>query len=166
MLPPRGLNGDGPGGLSATDRAAVEAQIPRLSESGYRITSPRDRRYNCFAWAANDTEHVWSPTSLGSGVFWPPGIPALPSLSGVIDAYSAIGYEQCDSPEHEPGYEKIAIFADASGEPRHASRQLLTGEWTSKLGDHVDIEHAELGAVGGVFYGEPARFMRRPSSAP
>jgi len=156
-----GLPGAALGGLSATDRASIEAQIPRLAETDYRVRSPKDRRYNCFAWAAQDTAHVWSPTSLGSGVHWPPGIPALPSLSGVVEAYKAIGYEQCESPELESAYERIAIFVDVSGEPRHAARQLPNGEWTSKLGDHVDIEHAELAAVGGVFYGEPTIYMRR-----
>lgn len=153
-----------PGGalaaLSELDRAAVEAQIPRLADFTYRITSPRDRRYNCFAWAADNSERVWSPTILGSGVYWPPGIPALPSMSGVAAAYAEIGYEPCESEEFEPGCKKIAVFADASGEPRHAARQLPTGAWASKLGDHVVIEHDDLRAVGGAHRG----FLRRASS--
>ncbi len=102
---------------------------------------------------------------LGSGVYWPPGIPALPTLSGVIEAYVQTGYEVCDSPEVERNFEKVAIFADAAQEPRHAARQLPTGAWTSKLGDHVDIEHAQVDVVGGVFYGEPTVYMRRPAEA-
>lgn len=146
-----------------TDRKAVEAQIPRLENSDYRITSPRDARYNCFAWAAGDAGRVWSPSMLGSGVYWPPGIPALPSRSGVIAAYRVCGFEVCDSPEVDPGFEKIAIFEDDNGEPRHAARQLASGAWTSKLGPHVDIEHQEVDAVGGFFYGEPRLYMRRPA---
>lgn len=96
-----------------TDREAVEAQIPRLALNDYRITSPRDNKYNCFAYAAGDTTRIWS-----------------------------------------------------ARDPRHAARQLPNGRWTSKLGDHVDIEHAALDAVGGDFYGEPAVFMRKPTKLP
>jgi hypothetical protein len=140
--------------------------VPRLADETYRITSPEDPEYNCFAWAANDNTQVWSPTMLGSGVYWPPGIPALANMNGVLDAYVMTGYERCESPDAEDGFEKIAIFADASGDPRHAARQLPTGSWASKLGDHVDIEHDNLAAVGGDLYGEPAVFMKRPIEPP
>lgn len=99
---------------------------------------------------------------IGSGVYWPPGIPALPSMSGVLAAYEVCGYEVCTSPDLEEGFDKIAVFTDASGEPTHAARQIATGAWTSKLGDHVDIEHTDVAAVGGGMYGEPNLFMRRP----
>jgi hypothetical protein len=145
-----------------TDRQSVEAQIPRLAAASYRVTSPRDFNYNCFAWAAGDNSHVWSPTLIGSGVFWPPGIPALPTLSGTIDAYVRVGFEVCESADLEDGIEKIAIFTDSAGEPRHAARQLPSGSWTSKLGNHVDIEHGDVKAVGGLMYGEPTVFMSRP----
>jgi hypothetical protein len=148
-----------------TERQAVEAQIPRLENSEYRITSPRDARYNCFAWAAGDAARVWSPSMFGSGIHWPPGIPALPSMNGVIAAYRAVGFEVCSSPGVDEGFEKIAIFVDETGEPRHAARQLPSGAWTSKLGPHVDIEHQDVDAVGGIMYGEPRVYMRRPRSA-
>lgn len=122
-------------------------------------------RYNCFAWAAGDITHVWSPSSIGSGVYWPTGIVALPSMSGVIAAYNACGFAVCEASELEPGFEKIAIFTDAAGEPTHAARQLATGSWTSKLGDHVDIEHDDVAAVGGLMYGEPRVFMKRSTTA-
>lgn len=79
----------------------------------------------------------------------------------MIDAYRIVGFEECESPDLEDGYEKVAIFADATHDPRHAARQLPNGKWTSKLGDHVDIEHAAVQAVGGEFYGEPVVYMRR-----
>lgn len=148
-----------------TEREVIEAQLPRLEGSDYEITSPKDPNYNCFAWAAGDDTRVWSPVMLGSGVYWPPGIPALPSLSGVIQAYRMTEYEVCDVPDLEEGYEKIAIFADSAGEPRHAARQLPDGRWASKLGDHVDIEHALLEVVGGALYGEPVTYMSRPVSS-
>jgi hypothetical protein len=103
---------------------------------------------------------------IGSGVYWPPGIPALPNLSGTIEAYAQVGFEVCESIDLEDGKEKIVIFTDSAGEPRHAARQLPSGAWTSKLGVHVDIEHADVAAVGGLLYGEPAVFMSRPREAP
>lgn len=85
-------------------------------------------------------------------------------MNGVVAAYRACGWEACGKPDLEEGFEKVAIFADEVGEPRHAARQLTSGAWTSKLGDHVDIEHGELDAVGGAFYGEPRLFLRRTLS--
>ncbi len=86
-------------------------------------------------------------------------------MAGVIDAYVRTGYEACDSSTVEPGFEKIVIFADASGDPRHAARQLPSGAWTSKLGEHVNIEHKDVNSVGGMLYGEPAVYMRRRVAA-
>jgi hypothetical protein len=158
-----GSSGAGFAAWRLTEREAVEAQIPRLEGASYRITSPRDVRYNCFAWAAGDVTRVWSPTLLGSGVYWPPGIPALPSMSGAIEAYEQCGFARCPNGVLEEGYEKIAIFAaPGDDEPRHAARQQSDGTWTSKLGPNVDVEHDDVAAVGGSFYGEPSVFLRRP----
>src|SRR5258707_504293 len=55
--------------------------------------------------------------------------------------FTAVGYTVCDNDLLEPGYEKIALFA-LGGVPKHAARQLPTGQWTSKLGPMEDIEHA------------------------
>lgn len=145
----------------AKECAQVLSQIPRLEDFAWERTSDKTGKYNCFAWAGGDEHRVWSPTALGGGVYWPPGIPALPTLAGAIDAYEREGFERCDNSLHEDGYVKIALFADALNEPRHAARQLPDGTWTSKLGDHIDIWHEKVEAVGGVMYGEPKVFMRR-----
>jgi hypothetical protein len=57
--------------------------------------------------------------------------------------------------------EKIAIFADATGSPTHAARQLTSGRWTSKLGEAEDIEH-ELRAIEGDIYGTVVAILKRP----
>lgn len=77
-------------------------------------------------------------------------------------AYRGIGYEPCTSAAFEFHFEKIAIFAQPSGVPTHAARQLDNGRWTSKLGRSVDIEHSAPDAVSGADYGAPVLFMRRP----
>jgi hypothetical protein len=77
-------------------------------------------------------------------------------------AFALLGYEPCDAVEKESGFEKIAVFADPTGIPTHAARQLPNGRWTSKLGAAEDIEH-ELHAVAGAIYGTVVRIMRRAS---
>ncbi len=146
---------------AAKERAQVLAQFPRLEEFAWEKTSDKTKNYNCFAWAGGDAGRVWSPTLLGAGVYWPPGIPALATLTGTIDAYAREGFEVCADSRLEAGYVKIALFTDAANEPRHAARQLADGTWTSKLGEHIDIWHEKMEAVGGVMYGEPTIFMRR-----
>jgi hypothetical protein len=78
-------------------------------------------------------------------------------------AYESVGFSACDGPELESGYEKIAIYT-SGGEPKHASRQLPNGRWTSKLGRHEDIEHA-LDGVNSPAYGVPAAYMKRATVA-
>jgi hypothetical protein len=77
-------------------------------------------------------------------------------------AYGTLGFEPCDSGEVEEGFEKVAIYTDAGGEPTHAARQLANGRWTSKLGYLEDIEH-DLDAVAGTHYGRVRAFLRRPT---
>ena len=70
-----------------------------------------------------------------------------------------MGYEPCERGDLEPGFEKVAIFADDEG-PTHAARQLDNGRWTSKLGSMEDIEHA-LEGLAGSEYGRVVRYLRR-----
>lgn len=45
--------------------AYLEERFPKLRPGLYRVKSPRDARYNCFAFAANDTQHIWEYTGPG-----------------------------------------------------------------------------------------------------
>lgn len=78
-------------------------------------------------------------------------------------AYGTLGYVVCEGEEHEVGFEKIALFAYASGEPTHAARQLDESSWTSKVGRLQDIRHP-LRALEGDSYGRVVRVMKRPLS--
>jgi hypothetical protein len=71
----------------------------------------------------------------------------------------------CDTEVLEAGFEKIALFADAQGNPRHGARQLATGLWTSKLGKAEDIEH-QLHDLEGTAYGSVVLVMKRQAPAP
>jgi hypothetical protein len=128
----------------------VEVKLPQLSGGkGYSVTSPADKRYNCFAWAAGDTSRVWWPVPHMGGTYWPPEAPRGLTLESFVSTFGLLGYEECRSSEFEQGYEKVALYADATGKPTHAARQLPSGAWTSKLGGHVDIEHKATDGVEG-----------------
>ena len=81
-------------------------------------------------------------------------------------AFAHAGYERCEDGTLEDDIEKIALYARAD-QVQHATRQLPSGRWTSKLGDDCDIEHerdaltSSANAGGGVQYGEVAGFMCR-----
>src|SRR5215212_5342604 len=124
-------------------RELIEQLFPRLREGDFEITSPRDRRYNCVAWAANDTRRWWWPGELPFS-FWPAGVAREESVARFIDAFATLGYKVSPSGEHEPSVEKVAIFASSDGAPTHMARQLPDGAWTSKLGGLEDISHIEV----------------------
>ena len=131
--------------------------FPRLSDANHRITSPATTRYNCVAWAANDTAHWWQP-----GSYWPIAASVTECGIAVLEqAFTAIGYENCGmNTVLEPEYDKVALYG-ANMFYTHVARQLPTGKWTSKLGRDVDIEHDSPAAVAGGVYGEVMLIMRR-----
>ncbi len=133
--------------------------FPRLTTANSRVTSPEDEDYNCIAWAAETTDRWWWPDPQQQS-FWPAGIPRIVSLDSFAGAYATLGYSQRTDSSWQVGSQKIAIFADTSGKPTHAARQLPGGWWASKLGTIIDIEH-ELNAVEGPVYGSVAIVLER-----
>lgn len=75
-------------------------------------------------------------------------------------AFASLGYTVCEDEGLEAGYEKVALFADATGRPTHAARQLSGGRWTSKLGTAEDIDHG-LYDLEGAIYGAVVLVMKR-----
>jgi hypothetical protein len=138
-----------------------ENEFPNLAATEYRVTSPPTRRYNCFAWAAGESEQWWNPLEPENPYYWINGVPAELTISAFIQAYRTLGYEPCDRADLEPGFEKIAIYATPDGEPTHAARQLANGQWTSKLGRWEDIEH-ELEGLVCEMYGSVKQILQRP----
>ena len=132
----------------------LEALFPGLRRAPYAVTSPASPDYNCVAWAAGDETAWWWPDAMGA-YYWPVGIPREASLGAFVEAYRSQRYEVCDGPHFEAGYEKIALYADASGNPTHAARQRPDGSWTSKLGGLEDIAHSMLDSLSGTAYGRP-----------
>ena len=147
-------------GLSMITR--IEQDFPGLRGTGYQVTSPQDDKYNCIAWAANDTTVWWWPDEPDNSdsPFWPPGVTRAETLEAFTEAFTTLGYRVCGDVQLELRFEKIALFA-VGGVPTHAARQLANGRWTSKLGPMEDIEHV-LADLTGVRYGTVVQLMKRP----
>ena len=139
----------------------LQETFPGLIRGGYTITSPRAKGYNCIAWAAGDTANWWWPVLEGEEAFWPAGVARAETLVAFRDAFASLSYIECSSEELEPGFEKVALFANDERLPLHAARQLPAGRWTSKLGELEDIEHA-LHDLAGTVYGSVVLVMKRP----
>src|SRR5260370_20433968 len=91
---------------------------------------------------------------------WPAGVAREVTISAFLTAFLTLGYTVCADESIEPGFEKLAIFADSAGIPTHAARQLSTGRWTSKLGQVEDMEH-DLRALEGHLYGAVAVLLKQ-----
>jgi hypothetical protein len=139
----------------------VEIDFPRLKT--WTTTSEPTRAYNCIAWAADDTTRFWWPPvgSFSTGTYWPPDVPRALTVAAFVKVFAIVGYEPCDNGAHEPGVEKVAIYADG-GVVKHAARQLEDGRWTSKLGRGHDITHATVGDLETGSYGAVVQYLKRP----
>ena len=134
-----------------------DANFPRLNPHNHQLSSEPTTEYNCIAWSARDTTRWWQP-----GEYWPVDILADDFGIGVlIQAFQALGYETCVDDRLESGYEKVALYG-AFHYYTHASRQLPSGKWTSKLGKAEDIEHDTPDDLAGGIYGSVVEFMKRP----
>ena len=131
--------------------------FPQLESDGFDVTSPTNSFYNCFAWAANDNARWWEPAEDG---YWPERIIREASLTAFLQAFGTLGYKPCTDGDYERDFEKIALYSNIHG-PQHAARQLADGTWTSKLGPHEDIGHANLRAIEGDVYGSVLQFLKR-----
>lgn len=138
--------------------SSLEDVFPGLRDQPYQIKSPKDRGYNCIAFAAGDDRNWWWPDAAGEDT-WPAGVARAETVDAFQDAFAALGYVICDDDHLEPSQEKIALFALA-GVPKHAARQLPSGRWVSKLGPGEDIEHS-LHDLTGMVYGAVVLVMRR-----
>lgn len=137
-----------------------EAYFPGLRRGRYHVSSPETDEYNCIAWAAHVDDRWWDPSG-NPNTYWPDGVPMASTLESFTAVYEREGFEPCDTPIHESGYERVAIYSKSDGKASHVARQLPDGRWTSKLGDWPDIEHDSPEALEGDFYGHVSSIMRR-----
>lgn len=97
------------------------------------------------------------------GYYWPPTAPRDYSPESLRLAFEHVGYEVCIGGHHEAGFDKIALYVDATGEWSHAAKQQSTGDWGSKVGKAEDIRHKSEHCFGGSIYGEVIYYMKRPT---
>jgi len=137
----------------------LRALFPSLRDCPRQLTSPYDETYNCIAWAAGDVSNWWWPTPGSKPNYWPEGIPTVETVPAFIQAFASLGYVVCDDGSLEPGFDKVALYADEHGIPTHMAKQLPDGTWSSKIGELPDIQHDSLeglegtGGIGEASYG-------------
>ena len=140
--------------------------FPGLTASNFQVKSRRTQQYNCIALTAGFSNQWWDPDE---GYFWPPGLPRNTNLSTAIAVFQWLGFEECDGPALEQGWDKIAIYGKVVGNRTvytHAARQLENGKWISKLGRWYDIHHDTPEAVACVAYGTVAKVLKRTHGQP
>jgi hypothetical protein len=144
--------------LSDTEFRDLQSRFPRIRKQDLCKTSPADVRYNCVAHALKDFQRWWEP--FGELYYWPTREGADDTVASLVRALISQGYLPSDDDAVEPGFEKVAIYAEGD-EYLHVARQVGLGRWTSKLGDGMDLEHP-LEQLEGSCYGKVVCFMKRP----
>jgi hypothetical protein len=149
----------------------LEVLFPKLAAAGYEKTSeetglpPIPGAYNCIAWAAGDTRRsFWWPDDDN---YWPFWIRREETIACFVKTFRWLGYRVCDNSRRQFAFERVALYA-IGDVPKHMSRQLRDGTWTSKCGGYEDITHFTLDAVEcyGPYppygeYGRPVLYMKR-----
>lgn len=137
-------------------RSEIESWFPNMQGKPFIIVDA-DTKFNCIAYTLEIyDEWIWTNES------WPYNqIPRNPTVEGFKKLYIMHGYEECNSKEYEPGYEKIAFYSK-NGSPTHAAKQ-FKNIWRSKLGNKCIIEHELEWICGNTedAYGEIAFIMQR-----
>ena len=82
--------------------SSLEDVFPGLRGQPYQITSPKDHRYNCIAFAAGDDRNWWWPDAAGEDT-WPAAVARAETIDAFRDAFATLGYSVCDNDQLEPG---------------------------------------------------------------
>lgn len=163
--------------MSAMDkRNTIIKLFPGLKhDSDFYVTSEQTFDYNCIAWALGISNYRFWPVVRDENgkivpvenyderedlLYWPDGVARDESLSAFVSLFEHYGFEQCENPELEPNYTKIALYQQC-GQCTHAARQLPNGLWTSKLGPLNDIQHGSPQSLEGDFYGKVYCYMKK-----
>lgn len=141
-------------------RAALELLFPKLRGTQWSIISRRNKRYNCFAWAAGENDRKWD---FGKKDYWPKGVKKGYGIAYLVAAYVAEGFSVCPKAEcaaYDPSCETIVLY-ELHTNGSHAARLLPNGAWTSKIGALEDIQHEAPEHLSGTVYGDPLVYMKR-----
>ena len=135
--------------------------FPNLVREGYTVASPADPYYNCIAWAADDHLYWWWPGH--TDCYWPNTVPEEDTEAAFVLAFESIGYVECDGPDFEIGFDKVALYSADDGTIEHAAKQVGPDQWSSKIGENEDILHT-LEGLEGPLYGTVKHYMKRPTT--
>lgn len=155
-------------GKTFESKDLVISLFPGLAtDCHFKITSPHDESYNCIAWAYFiNNKWMWPNTGdnnfFDGTHFWPTNEIITEEVCHFIDAFKLQGYEICNNWEKEKGFRRIALYVEkGTNICTHASRELSSGIWVSKLGKLVDIEHGNPYTIEGDRYGEVYCIMKK-----
>ncbi|MGD1087411.1 MAG: hypothetical protein ABR955_01615 [Verrucomicrobiota bacterium] len=150
----------------------LEGCFPSLTRDLYHaVTIWPTKRYNCIAYAAGDKTRWWWPDPYGQ-YYWPLQ-KREETVDGFVQAFGLFRYTEQKNKfsTSEPNLEKVVIYYDPVGAfpattpdmPTHAARQMVNGNWRSKLGPYQVIEHYTIECLNGNFpaYGEPVKILQR-----
>lgn len=140
-----------------------EGFFPHLTNGNFKITSPIDSNYNCFAWAIEEKSIKYAPFPFDL-YSWPNHINREDKLDSFFKFYSDYGYKLCKNGRKEKGFQKIALYTkEIDGEltATHVARQLPNGKWTSKIAGYEDIEHRTVHNLAGCHLGETIYYLKR-----
>ncbi len=101
-------------------------------------------------------------------------------MEAFVEMFESLGYKECKEDirlavSSEPKFEKVVIYYTLLGNPdvlrfspTHAALQIENGLWKSKIGEHEDIEHANVDCLNGedvtgvtLPYGQPVKVLKR-----
>lgn len=146
------------------DELLALSLFPNL-DGVFRKTSEFDPLYNCLAWALGITWAWFSHETRLAGYYWPAGVPREWTVPAIQKIFAFHGYvEETANRDFEPGFEKIAFFVDSNNEPQHFAKQIANGKWSSKLGQHIDIEHENLECLENGDYGNVTLLLKRKAA--
>src|SRR5438034_2166906 len=91
----------------------LERRFPSLSSIGYKPKSAQSLDYNCVAYAAGDETRVWQPSPVGG--YWPPEADRGFGIEHLVSAFEQEGFMLCDGDALEPGFERVALYANDQG---------------------------------------------------
>ena len=149
-------------------KALLFKKFPKLAQDkNFKITSKASNDYNCIAWACKYDDRWIQPPYLGKPnldcvIWWPPEVREGTDICCLVSVFENQGYMICDTFEHEDGYVKVALYADVSkNQWTHAAREKRYGNWTSKLGPSVDIQHGTPYTIESDIYGKVYCVMKK-----
>lgn len=148
--------------IAPNDLDSLFNDLPCLKDASSRFSpeSPVDYIYNCIAWAMG-TNVIWVGGNLIPWYWWPKSVPLSEDKQCLVDAFKALGFEECNDDTFEEGYRKVALYA-IGVKWTHAARVLDSNLYHSKFGCNCDGFHSSNPLLfDGTCYGRVFKYMKR-----